>query len=43
LLNGVSFDDLDVDYDNGKGCQFLTHGDKQEIKEFVTPEEEHDA
>ena len=42
LLNGVSFDDLDEDYDNGKGCQSLTHGDKPEIKEFATPEEELD-
>lgn len=40
LLNGVSFDDLDEDYDNGKGCQSLTHGEKPEIKEFATPEEE---
>ena len=42
LLNGVSFDDLDEDYDNGKGCQSLTHGDKPEIKEFATLEEELD-
>lgn len=28
--------------DNGKGCQSLTHGDKPEIKEFATPEEELD-
>ena len=42
LLNGVSFDDLDEDYDNGKGCQSLTHGDKPEIKKFATPEEELD-
>lgn len=42
LLNGVSFDDLDEDYDNGKGCQSLTHGDKPEIKEFATSEEELD-
>lgn len=42
LLNGVSFDDLDDDYDNSKGCQSLTHGDKPEIKEFATPEEELD-
>lgn len=42
LLNGVSFDDLDEDYDNGKGCQSLTHGDMPEIKEFATPEEELD-
>lgn len=40
LLNGVTFDDLDEDYDNGKGCQSLTHGDKPEIKKFATPEEE---
>ena len=42
LLNGVSFDDLDDDYDNGKGCQSLTHGDKPEINEFATPEKELD-
>ena len=40
LLNGVSFDDLDEDYDNGKGCQSLTHGNKPEIKEFASPEQE---
>lgn len=40
LLNGVSFDDLDEDYDNGKGCQSLTHGERPEINEFVTPEQE---
>lgn len=38
LLNGVSFDDLDENYDNGKGCQSLTHGERPEIKEFSTPE-----
>lgn len=42
LLNGVSFDDLDEDYDNGRGCQSLTHGDKPEIKQYATPEEELD-
>ncbi|RKM63015.1 ATP-dependent helicase [Butyrivibrio sp. XB500-5] len=42
LLNGVSFDDLDEAYDNDKGCQSLTHGDKPEISEFATPEEELD-
>lgn len=42
LFNGVSFDDLDEDYDNDKGCQSLTHGDKPEIKEFATPEDELD-
>lgn len=40
LLNGVSFDDLDDEYDNGKGVQSLTHGQKPEIKECKTPEEE---
>ena len=40
LLNGVSFDDLDEDYDNGKGVQSLTHGQKPEIKECATLEEE---
>ncbi len=42
LLTGVSFDDLDEAYDNGKGCQSLTHGDRPEIKQFATPEEELD-
>ena len=42
LLNGVSFDDLDDDYDNGKGCQSLTHGDIPDIREFETPEAELD-
>ncbi|MBP5607524.1 MAG: UvrD-helicase domain-containing protein [Lachnospiraceae bacterium] len=40
LLNGVTFDDLDEDYDNGKECQSLTHGMKPEIKAFQAPEQE---
>ena len=40
LLNGVSFDDMDEDYDNGDNCQSLTHGDAPTIKKFNTPEEE---
>jgi len=40
LLTGVSFDDMDEDYDNGKGCESLTHGNKPEINEFVSPEQE---
>ena len=40
LLNGVSFDDLDDNYDNDKGCQSLTHGDRPEVNEFATPEQE---
>lgn len=40
LLNGVSFDDMDEDYDNGDNCQSLTHGEAPIIKKFNTPEEE---
>lgn len=40
LLNGISFDDMDEDYDNGDNCQSLTHGDAPIIKKFTTPEEE---
>ena len=40
LLNGVSFDDMDEDYDNGDNCQSLTHGEAPIIKIFNTPEEE---
>ena len=40
LLSGVSFDDLDDNYDNDKGCQSLTHGDRPEVNEFATPEQE---
>ena len=29
---------MDENYDNGKGCQSLTHGERPEIKEFSTPE-----
>lgn len=42
LLNGVSFDDLDEDYDNGKSCQSLMHGERPEINEFASPEQEID-
>ncbi len=34
LLKGVSFDDLDDDYDDGRACQSLTHGDMPVIKNF---------
>ena len=40
LLNGISFDDMDEDYDNGDNCQSLTHGDAPITKKFTTPEEE---
>lgn len=40
LLKGLSFDDMDEDYDDGDKCQSLTHGNLPEIKRFHTPEEE---
>ena len=40
LLKGVSFDDLDDDYDDGDNCQSLTHGEPPVIRSFNTPEEE---
>lgn len=42
LLGGISFDDLDENYDNDKKIQSLTHGDVPETSEFSTPEEELD-
>ncbi len=40
LLKGISFDDMDEDYDDGDNCQSLTHGQVPVIKKFNTPEEE---
>ena len=40
LLKGVSFDDMDEEYDDGDNCQSLTHGEKPVIQKFNTPEEE---
>ncbi len=40
LLNGISFDDLDEDFDLGDKCQSLTHGEKPVIKEFSDAVEE---
>lgn len=40
LLKGVSFDDMDEEYDDGDNCQSLTHGEKPVIQRFNTPEEE---
>lgn len=34
LLKGISFDDLDEDYDDGKVCQSLTHGDMPTAQNF---------
>lgn len=43
LLNGVSFDDLDEDYDTGDRCQSLTHGKKPEICAYNNANEEFNA
>jgi superfamily I DNA/RNA helicase len=40
LLKGISFDDLDENYDNGKEFQALTHGLKPELEEFSSAEKE---
>lgn len=40
LLKGVSFDDMDEEYDDGDNCQSLTHGEKPVIQKFNTPEDE---
>ncbi len=40
LLKGVSFDDMDEEYDDGDNCQSLTHGEKPVIQRFNTPEDE---
>ena len=42
LLNGISFDDLDEDFDLGDKCQSLTHGMIPTIKSFKTAENELD-
>ena len=41
LLKGVSFDDMDEEYDDGDNCQSLTHGEKPVIQKFNTPEDVH--
>lgn len=42
LLKGISFDDLDEEYDDGKACQSLTHGDIPQVKVFRSAGEEFD-
>lgn len=42
LLKGIPFDDLDDDYDDGKACQSLTHGNVPQINHFKTANEEFD-
>lgn len=42
LLNGISFDDLDEDFDLGDKCQSLTHGEKPVIENFNNANDEFD-
>ena len=42
LLNGVSFDDLDDDFDSGVPCQSLTHGISPQIQAFSNANDEFD-
>lgn len=42
LLNGISFDDLDEDFDLGDKCQSLTHGEKPIIETFNNANGEFD-
>ena len=43
LLNGISFDDLDDDYDTGDRCQSLTHGKAPQVLRFDNANEEFNA
>lgn len=40
LLNGISFDDLDDDFDTGDRCQSLTHGKAPQVNRFANANEE---
>jgi len=42
LLKGISFDDLDDGYDDGRTCQSLTHGNIPQITHFMSAAEEID-
>lgn len=42
LLHGISFDDLDEDFDPGDKCQSLTHGEKPMIESFNNANDEFD-
>ncbi|MDD2496867.1 MAG: DEAD/DEAH box helicase [Desulfitobacteriaceae bacterium] len=42
LLKGIPFDDLDEEYDDGKDCQSLTHGNVPQVLNFRGAEEELD-
>ncbi|MCR5090812.1 MAG: UvrD-helicase domain-containing protein [Oscillospiraceae bacterium] len=43
LLNGISFDDLDDDFDTGDRCRSLTHGKAPQVLRFGNANEEFDA
>lgn len=43
LLNGISFDDLDDNFDTGDRCQSLTHGIPPQVLHFSSANEEFDA
>lgn len=43
LLNGISFDDLDDEFDTGDRCQSLTHGRAPQVLRFGNANEEFDA
>ncbi len=40
FLNGINFDDLDDDYDDGEKCQSLTHGEKPQVLSYDNANEE---
>ena len=40
LLRGISFDDLDTGYDDGRRCHSLTHGPKPSVRQFDSLDEE---
>lgn len=40
LLNGISFDDLDDDFDTGDRCQSLTHGEAPRVRSYANSNEE---
>lgn len=42
LLKGIPFDDLDEEYDDGKVCQSLTHGDMPRVEVFRSAAKELD-
>ena len=43
LLHGISFDDLDDDFDTGDRCRSLTHGEAPRVLQFNNAEEEFHA